>query len=133
MAKHNLLKLPYQLDVTTDFIHPLVLKVKNGRVEVVKPMLNMYEWVAKVGVLVYNADDVDVALLLISPIRGMRRVYDVYVSKRIDTDTYTAIINLVDMLWVGYEKSYSFVEETLAGKTVKELRKILVTYVPPDA
>ena len=133
MAKYNMLKLPYQVDVTVDFIHPLVLRVKNGRVEAVQPMLNMYEWVSKIGVLVYNADDVDIAFLLVSPISGRRRIYNIYVSARIDTDVYASIVKLVELLWVGYERSYSGVVETLVGKNIKELRKTLLAYIPPDA
>ncbi|MFZ8810114.1 MAG: hypothetical protein ACO2PN_18670 [Pyrobaculum sp.] len=38
VARRNLLKLPYQLSVASDFIHPLVL-----RVEVVRPTLYTYD------------------------------------------------------------------------------------------
>jgi hypothetical protein len=133
VARRSLLKLPYQLDVATDFIYPLVLRTRHGVVEVVEPTSNMYNWIAKVGVFVYNADDVDIALLLVSPIRGMRRVYDIYVSAHVDADTYTAIIKLVELLWVGYERSYSGVVELLVGKSIKEIRKTLRAYVPPGA
>jgi len=127
------LKLPYQLDVTVDFIHPLVLRVENGRVEIVKPVLNLYERITKEGVLAYRAEDVDVAFLLIWWKDGRRRVYDVYVSARVGGDVYTSIVKLVELLWIGYEKSYSEIEEMVAGKSVKEIRKTLLAYVPPDA
>jgi len=133
MDKRNLLKLPYQLDVTVDFVHPLVLRLKGGRVETVKPVLNMYDRFAKAGGLVYDADDVDIAFLLIWPKEGRRRVYEIYVSKRIGSDAYASIVKLVELLWEGYGKSYSEIEETLAGKSVKELRKTLLAYIPPDA
>jgi len=128
------LKLPYQPDITADIIYPLVLNIRKGRVEIVKPTLGLYEWVARDGVLVYDAVNVDIAFLLIWQRKGdRRRVYDIYVSERVDADAYTAIVKLVDLLWVGYGKSYSEIEEILASKTVKEIRKMLPTHIPPDA
>ena len=133
VAKHNLLKLPYRIDITVDFIHPLVLRIESNKVKDVKPVQNMYEWIIKEGVLVYRADDVNIALLLVWPKRGRRRVYDIYVSERVGTNVYMVVVSLVDLLWIGYEKDYDEIEEILAGKSVKEIRKTLFAYIPPDA
>jgi hypothetical protein len=131
VARHNLLKLSYQLSVASDFIHPLVLRLRSGRIEVVKPMLYTYDKVAKGGVLAYRAKDVDAALLLIWQTDGRRRVSGVYVSKRISADAYAAVVKLAELLWVGYGKSCGGVEEAVAGKSIEEIRKMLRTYVSP--
>jgi hypothetical protein len=100
------LKLPYRPDVV-DFVHPLALRVENGRVAVVKPVTYMYTWVTNEGVMFYNAEDVDIALLLIWRSDGRWRFYDVYVSNRIDSKTYSAIIKLVGGLWTNAQKDTS--------------------------
>ena len=132
MEKHNKLKLPYQVDVVVDFIRPLVLRTRHGRVEVVKPVRDVYNWVSKTGVLVYNADEVDIALLLIWSKDGKRRVLDIYVSAYVDADAYKSIFDLVDLMW-DYGRSYNTIEEMLVGKDINEIKKMLLAYVPPDA
>jgi hypothetical protein len=125
------LKLPYRPDVV-EFVHPLALRVDNGRVAVVKPVSYMYTWVTNEGVMFYNAEDVDIAFLFVRWSDGRKRFYDVYVSDRVDSETYSAVIKLVDELWTHWG-SFSLIEETLNGKTAKELRKILLSLIPPDA
>jgi hypothetical protein len=101
MAGHSLLKLLYQLSVASDFIHPLVLRLRSGKVEVVRPTLYTYDKAAKGGVLAYRAKDVDTALLLIWQTDGRRRVSGIYVSKQVSADTYAAVVKLAELLWMG--------------------------------
>jgi hypothetical protein len=123
MAKRNLLKFPYRLGVVTDFVHPLVLRLRNGRVEVARPVLYMYDEMLNGGVLAYRAKDVDAAFLLIWQTDGKRRVYDVCISTRVDA--YLPIARLVNMLWIGRGKSYFEIQKAVAGKSVEEIRKTL--------
>ena len=54
-------------------------------------------------------------------------------SERVDANVYMVVVSLVDLLWIDYGKDYDEIEEILAGKSVKEIRKTLFAYIPPNA